>query len=171
MPGICAACNEAIGDGDQFALAGTEVFHRRCVGGIENSHRTRLEQQLIRAKREHLALRSNLAAAKRHADDNDAMIQKLTRRQDDLEKRWREQETELESLRSLNGDYNRLLAQYRDLQRDLRVANEATERVSAQLRNVQLQALRQPSSEPVESTKVDTRDPTEVRFSLLEIER
>jgi hypothetical protein len=35
--GICAACARTIRKGDQFVLAGTECFHRNCVGTTETA--------------------------------------------------------------------------------------------------------------------------------------
>ncbi len=61
---VCASCLRAIDTrGQQFVLAGTEVFHRSCAGNISNSVSVRQKNAILDAKRELIAANSDARQA------------------------------------------------------------------------------------------------------------
>lgn len=71
MPAACAACLIPISRGEEFKLAGTEVFHLECAEGgrIENSVGTQNKQRIIATNRQLVAEREKLRALERRMEE------------------------------------------------------------------------------------------------------
>jgi len=166
----CAGCLQPIEKGQPFVLSGTEVFHRtvRCQRLIAKSVLTRLRTELVQAKAEALENRRQAANARIDKQNLEAEVTQAHQARD--------------RARAVGDSW---IAQYRsarDHGNQLQSDNAALTSERAQLRNelaaaraeiAQLKdaALRRATQDIVVQQETnDTRDDTEIRFSLLEID-
>lgn len=172
----CAACGGVIGKGERFVLAGTEVFHRNaaCVRDIARSALTRakaetlqVREQLARVEREALSLRRELADTKLELQGMETewdATRKLLNRAENARVGERQRVTEQARLvENADRQLDAIRGQLRQSQNELATAR-------AEIARLQSDALRRATDDlPVPAEK-DTRDATEIRFSLLEID-
>lgn len=141
---------------DRFVIAGTEVFHPACISEIPRSKLHRVARRALEVSREKDSIRFELEAAK-----------ETLRRVHEAEKvRVAATRVEWEWQRSL----------YKDAQTDLEATRRERDQLSAALQSARAELALQRAmgstvrAEPVSEEKQDTRDPLEVRASLLELD-
>lgn len=177
MPATCAGCLKDIPTGEKFVLWGTEVFHRReaCVQKIRDSIGTRhkLEIQMLRtelAQREQQVrdAQRDLRELQKNDREADQMITNARVQVAELEKRVRSWEASMrrdkQHLAQLESDNQNLMSERRVLRDNLEAAR-------AEIARLQVEALKRATDDLPTPEVKDTRDDTEIRFSLLEIDR
>src|SRR5271170_6353633 len=161
MAAVCAACLQPIRSGTPFVLAGTEVFHRNasCASRIAQSvgWRTRVERDQLRI-------------------DVDEARGEIARTQHKLEltrdDRARAQEAQRRAETQLRTSDRRRQAAENDremaiVERDRAMRELAIVRQFGQPAAVSAGSVTTPESTPAK----DDRDASEVRFSLLELDK
>lgn len=174
----CAICNGRILTRAELSVAGTEVFHKRCIRthGTANTVLTRSQRDALEAdaKRHHAAVEAQQVLERR-----DALIRDLNDENRDLTKQIATLERDLTSkgvtilaqrsqLTQLTADVARLA---RELDEALRLRDAA---ISEAALHQTIQRSRPVSAGrdtvPLVPAEVDERDPTEVRMSLLDLD-
>lgn len=161
MARSCAACLSPIDQGDKFVLSGTEVFHRRCAGNIDRSIGQRQKQEIIRLRAEVARERADAAKFKIDAQEEKNTAERFIDRLHQSEGAHSSTARQLEAERVQN---RALSAARSQAQRELDTAR-------AEIQRLQIAALERATSAIPEPVKPkDTRDDTEIRFSLLELD-
>lgn len=158
MPGVCAVCRVPLAKGEKFVMQASEVVHARCVGG--QTMATRLKLDNIEARRQLEEIRGDVRRAQ-----NELMASRLEAK--DLR-------AELKAALATRGDYK----DQRDAarrERDQAIAERDAARREAALHQTIQQSIpvtpaAGPASAPAPDKPRDDRDPTEVRFSLLDLD-
>lgn len=155
MAAVCAGCMQPIVTGDNFALSGTEVFHRSCLAreGSVESIGNRQRRQLASLEQRHLQVQNTLT---RHADtvaEKDRIIAQRNQRVSVLTQQLEDANATRDILASTN---NALRGERDRLVKEVELARQ----------EVALAHL------PPAQSKIapDPRDDAEIRFSMLEID-
>lgn len=162
MSARCAACEEPIDRGEKFVLTGTEVFHRRCAAGIRRSVRTRLELRLIDLERDIATARAEIMELKRQTTDERDRTRDAVRTRLVIE-------DDLRVARAARDAALRDSAYWRE--RGESLATELA-RIRGELETARAAARPPPPVTTAETAPAkDDRDATEIRFSLLELDK
>lgn len=176
MAATCAACAAPIvKGGDPFVLLGTEVVHRKCLGA-----QTKTTRLLLRLKDWRTAIKNlgaQLAAAKLEVQDSRHAMASMDASMESLRRREIEKDLAILNLRKTARDTEARELEYKR-QRDeaRRERDEARAQLEAARREAALHQTIQGATRTVEPKSTETppanddRDPSEVRFSLLEID-
>ncbi len=174
MAATCAGCLRDIPKGDPFVLWGTEVFHRRCAKRIATSAGTKqkLEIQRLKTELEHAAIEARDARADyRNLEDTTA---ERLRRVAALETRMGSLDASVEAYKNrLARDHAnnvRLEEANSALITERRVLRDEIAAARADIARLQTAALARATDDLPAPVAKDTRDDTEIRFSLLEID-
>lgn len=157
MAAQCAICAEPIVKGTKFVLAGTEVFHDRCAAfrGTHTSIGNRRHQQLV-------DLEAQTAGFRRQYEETQTQLrvikERVTKEMERAIQRAEDAETNLNSWR------RRYELTRADLER-MEVERDQARRELAVARQYGVPAPAAPEQKPA-----DTRDATEIRFSLLDLD-
>lgn len=159
----CAACGERILKRDRFVIAGTEVFHPQCISDIPRSKMHRLASRT----------REIMADKDRLRFELEAMRETLRRAQEADRSHQAAAKVAVEWERSMYQDAQAALMATR-AERD-RVERERGQLAAAlQSARAELALLKAMGpnvrTDLAADEKQDTRDPLEVRASLLELE-
>ena len=173
---ICAICQHELHREQGIVLAGSEAFHRACVRahGTSSSVVNRLQQKLVEVEAMAVRQRDEL---RMRLDDATEKLRTSARRVADLADEIaaaRAIETQLElkkaELAGVRSELGALRIEFRELEHEgntLMAEREAARREAALH---QLLAQRTPVRVETAPDPIDDRDPTEVRFSLLELD-
>lgn len=176
MAATCAACAAPIvKGGDPFVIVGTEVVHRRCLGA-----ETKTTRLLLRLKDWRGALKklgAQLAAAQLEVADKRAAMASVNGGMESLRKQAIDKDLAIINLRKTAREAEARELEYKR-QRDeaRRERDEARAQLEAARREAALHQTIQGATRTVEPKSTETppanddRDPSEVRFSLLEID-
>lgn len=165
MAATCAACLSPIAAGDRFVLSGTEVFHRTCARGINRSQRTRMELRILELERELAAERAAVQNLRGAADAELNIARKIKREVEGMDR-------DLRVARAGRDAALRDSAYWQE-------RHAAAERSKALLRS-EIDALTEaarvrvappPQGGETPAATKDDRDATEIRFSLLELDK
>jgi flagellar motility protein MotE (MotC chaperone) len=162
MSVVCASCLQPINTGQrQFVLAGSEVFHRSCATNIANSHAARQRQRIVDLGAEAQKWRNEAERLARqledYARDLDGARASLRRSGDEVSRLGM---TLLDTRSAQRAEIER---------RDATIADLTRQRENERLAKVYQATLVDPGVPA--PAKTDDRDPTEVRFSLLELDQ
>lgn len=169
MSATCAACLGPIAKGQPFVLEGTEVFHRtrRCVAAIERSNATQLKLAVQKLRSESLSLRQEAANERIKAQHLDTTItdlkQEIARLKTDRTNETERVRTEQAMRRSAERSYADVGQRHRETLAQLDAMRAENARLQAEL-------LRRATDQLPVPQESDHRDPTEIRFSLLELD-
>jgi hypothetical protein len=163
MPGVCAACLISLGNGEKFVLMGTEVVHPGCVG--RQTERTKLLMRLNEETRRagNLAIEERrqremaVAADREHLRVSAELreVKETMRRRFHLEDEYRAQRDNARAERD----------------RAFALRDEALRAAEAARREAALhQTLGPAPAAPATPEVKDERDPSEIRFSLLDLD-
>jgi hypothetical protein len=150
--GQCAICMQELTR--PFVIAGTEVFHAECAAqqGTHTSIGNRRHQQLV-------LMESNHATVKRSYEDIGTQLRVLK------DKVGKESERMIQRIEDTEATANSWRRRYE-------LARTDVERITAERDQMraEIEAARRAAPIPAtpESKPADTRDATEIRFSLLE---
>lgn len=172
MSAVCAACRTPIAKGEKFVLQRTEVFHERCVTRSARSVRAELELRLAGLEGDIAQLRYEVESTKATADHNFKVAERIRAERDRLADQLRSRES---NLRAVQRQRDRERADREQLERDLRDVRDAVERMRAAQPPVAPAApVTAPTGSPQVPTpaqeETDSRDATEIRFGLLELD-
>lgn len=166
MAAVCAGCTRPITGRQKFVLSGSEVFHRECVHLIPESKYWKMKQEILRMRTEIEEERARAARLRTEVNDLERDVANMR------ESRNRERENaarfQRETLRASNDlqTSNDRAGRMRS-ERDAAVA-----RAEAAEREVALHRALGPVTQPTEPTPAkDDRDASEIRFSLLELDK
>jgi chromosome segregation ATPase len=161
MPAACAICLQPIGNKEQFVLAGTEVFHPSCAGqrGIHVSVRNRQREQLA-------ALEEQLRGTKAAALNLEPRIRRLESEIHSARQSHEAMSANLQQALNNEASWRRRYEEVRDERARFEVERDAARRELALMRQLGYQ-LPEPTGKV---TPEDTRDATEIRFSLLDLD-
>jgi len=159
LAATCAACLDAISPREKFVLSGTECFHARCAmtRGTAQSVRRRLELEIIDHRAAIERLRADLTSERSTARHERQVTARIAKERDELSAEVRDAARQREQLidihrtaeRRLTAEYERVLVERDQARREIAVLRD------------------HPDSKP-ENTD---RDATEIRFSLLELDK
>lgn len=173
MTGSCAACEVPFAKGERFVLQGTEAFHRRCIPQAQRSVLTRTRLELVREKHRADSLHADRARIMRINDDLGDTNRKRLADMEGLSERVDEiaavMKRQTEAMTRQRETIDRLTSTNTTLRAANDVLRGERDALRAQLIQQATAALPQPSDPPATTAK-DTRDDTEVRFSLLELD-
>ena len=168
MAGSCAVCLVAFTHGEKFVVMGTEVVHQQCIGGTTMA--TKHTHAIIEFKRRIATLDQELQLAR-------VDVRVATGKQIPLEQEIADLKRQLRAHLTIEAGYR----QERDSARrardaaDNRLVDMTRERDAARREASMHQLLAATPPPPPQATTEpvvnDERDPAEVRFSLLEIDR
>jgi septal ring factor EnvC (AmiA/AmiB activator) len=169
---ICAGCQQSLAKGEPFVLAGTEVLHKRCAPLVA-AGQTALQRARAHHRAAHqdvIAARNDASQFRRDRDEARDLAAKLQRVVDEqavtIESRNRRLSSDRVTIDALRAESDRLRRRGNELEQQL--ALEERERREL-LREI---AARQNVPSPATVTpERDTRDGTEIRFSLLELDK
>jgi hypothetical protein len=165
MAASCAACLAPIATGERFVLSGTEVFHRTCARGINRSKATRLELRVTELERDLQLARNNLAASRGFGESRAQLADRIQRDKDAVDRDLQKARAARDAaLRDSSYWQERFAAAERLLVRT-RADADAAEAIRARPPPPPPQGSENP---PVAK---DDRDATEIRFSLLELDK
>jgi len=159
MAALCAACEQPITRRHEFVLNGTECFHRACVNQFHRARSIRQQRELNAANARAMEERDAVERARGEIRD---LEQRLERAQQELRK---------SEQRSHQAALSASILQQVAMEHEDTIG--ALRRELAGLRAVAvIRDVRVAPAAPIEesSTEKDTRDATEIRFSLLEID-
>lgn len=156
MSAQCAICMGPITRGMKFVLSGTEVFHPECAAqrGTHNSIGNQRRQQLVELEER---VRVMGAKTNQAADVVETTRKRLVALDDQNERLMQDFARAQANERSWRRRYDEAIVERDRALRELAVARQYAQQQPA--------ALVTPESKPR-----DTRDDTEIRFSLLEID-
>jgi hypothetical protein len=168
MAAICASCERPIAKGEHFVLSGTEVFHGRCANQIGTARSVRLELRAIELRRDLSMARDEANAARREAQTQREIAQTIARER-------RQADNDLRKARAVRDDAIRdarlWQARAEDLERQLVTALQAQTRLAAEIA-ARAQAAAAPTTAPATPDPAkDDRDASEIRFSLIELDK
>lgn len=176
MPATCAACaGPIVKGGDPFVIVGTEVVHRKCLGAQTKTTRLVLRLKDWRTTIKNLS--AQLASAMLEVEDKRAQVSSMSAAMESMRKREIDKDLAIVNLRKAARDAEAREDEYRR-QRDTfrRERDEARAQVEAARREAALHQTIQGATRIPDAKSTDTppanddRDPSEVRFSLLEID-
>ena len=155
MAAQCAICAEPIVKGVKFVLAGTEVFHDRCAAfrGTHTSIGNRRHQQLV-------DLEAKVAAFWRQQDELQTQLRVLK------DKVVKETERLVQRIEDADANTNSWRRRYEAARADLERAEVERDQARRELAVARQYGM--PAATTPEPKPADTRDATEIRFSLLE---
>lgn len=170
MASTCAGCMRPIDNGDDFVLAGTECFHKRCTGLISESYATRMKMSLLRMRAEGERLERRVLELERIAADHERRLKAHEKALAQLEKAAKTDRTQIDQLREINADARRRAEEFRS-ERD-RAQDElgAVMRQLAVVQNENETLRRQVSGSGTADDQESDKDPTVARFRLLELD-
>ena len=165
----CAACLEPLGGGEKFVLAGTEVFHRECAKDIASSIGHRQKQEIVRLRGLLDRATADAEMATQRAQNFEGESRRALSDNRHLQLDLARSET---NTRTLRHSVDRARDERDAAIEETRSLSVAVER---QRRELALHAAMGPVPAPATATPdskaaTDTRDDTEIRFSLLEID-
>jgi hypothetical protein len=169
----CAGCEEPIATGEPFMLWGTEVFHkdRACLRLVRQSVGTRQKLAIAKLKQEQLEIdkRAHARDVKLHELEAEVVTQRENLR---VEKQAKERAMALADDLSKR---NEQIAERNIAARQHRVRAAELEKqladAKAEITKLKNEALRRATDDLPVAKKDDTRDATEIRFSLLELDK
>lgn len=174
---ICAGCEDPIVDGDPFVLWGTEVFHkdRACTALISRSLGTRQKLAIAKLKQEQIAFDKQIHELKQRNQFLEARADQLVIAAENAQKDKQRVAALAEDLSQRN---DAIAASSTGLRATLRTARDRVTDLETQLATARAEitklksdALKQAAMDlPAKKPETDTRDATEIRFSLLEID-
>lgn len=172
MAASCAACLLPIAKGDKFVLSGTEVFHGRCTMrvGTTRSIRARLELRVIEVERDLSLVRDQLENQRTATASEREIARRTERERDGIDRELRVARAARDAaLRDSTYWQERGRAEKADGDRLAAALRADLARARADLAAAQ---ARRPL-EPTEGQQVakEDRDATEIRFSLLELDK
>ena len=161
MAAQCAICAEPIVKGMKFVLAGTEVFHDRCAA-FRGTHTS-----IGNTRHQHLVdLEAKNAAFWRQQDELQTQLRVLK------DKVVKETERLVQRIEDADANTNSWRRRYELTRTDLErteVERDQARRELAVARQYGLPPASAPATTP-EQKPADTRDATEIRFSLLDLD-
>ena len=176
-PAQCAGCRQPIVKNQPFAIWGTEVFHRQpqCIAQIRSSVGTeqklalkRLEQEILRERRE----AADARVQAQNAEQDAALAESKYRKQVDETEIYRERWKHAKSTNNmLANSRNQLADRNLELERELSDAKTTIATREVEIARLRNELLKHATDKiPVPQT-ADPRDDAEIRFSLLEIDK
>lgn len=173
---ICAGCEEPITNGDPFMLWGTEVFHkdRACLALIRQSVGTRQKLAIAKLRQEQIAFDKKIHELKQRNDFLESRADGLVH---EVEKGRKDLTRVMDIADDLSKRNDAIATSSTNLRATLRAARDHNGELATQLAaahaeitKLKNEALTRAASEQPAKKETDTRDPTVIRFSLLEIE-
>lgn len=155
MPAQCASCLQPIVQGQRFAFSGTEVFHRECAAqGTTESVGNRQRRQLASLEQRQQQVKSTIERQKAALEEKDRVIaqrnQRIHQLTDDIELAQTAKVLLTEQVTELGQQVQQLTRERDKAREDLALAQLPP---------------------PAPKGPPDHRDDTEIRFSLLEIDK
>lgn len=160
MAAQCAICNGPITKtGEKFVLAGTEAFHDRCavsrgthtsIGNRRLQQLVELEREVAQLKREHNAISRGMEGANTVLRQQVADSQQETRNAEGNAQSWRRR--------------------YEEARGELEQQTTSAAALRTEVTRLTALARQQPAPAATTSKPADTRDDTEIRFSLLDLD-
>jgi hypothetical protein len=175
MAATCAAClRPIIKGGHPFVLSGTEVFHRACAQSIERSIATKQKLEIQRLKSAELESRREAANARietQVAQNNARESEQNTQRAMDQLAVERELRRAAEAQRRAADRATERAAQARrEVEDDLTSVRGQLTAARNEILRLQNEAIRNATDQLPVPPVADSRDATEIRFSLLELD-
>lgn len=169
MAATCATCLKPIVEREKFVLAGTEVFHARCAlaTGTTQSVKAKLDQTIVELTRETAMLRVQLAASRRDAEKAVEISGRIANERDKADAAERSWRRRLDDARA---ERDRFAYERDKALEDLAVIRQrlgSAPLVTQPPTSVPATPVAAATPEPAK----DERDDTEIRFSLLELDK
>lgn len=169
----CAACRKPIRNGQKIALSGPEVFHRECaMGGTTESIGNKLRARALELQAELDRKTSDLERVRAELDNlrriNTDAHKDNARLQRDVDAARIQLSKMRDAYELANDDANRIIVQRDNARRERDAALSHVALLETLARSVPVAPV---VVTPDVTEREDTRDASEVRFSLIELDK